>query len=186
MDIRQWILDDLDATTDRLRAQVLDIVPTERRREQPGGGNSILWGSFHVARHIDTALTVVAGTEPEIIGGDLKLGDDGSRPGAGLEEAEQPWAASLDPGVVDTYLRAALASARRFLDGVDDGELGRVPDVAAGLRRADVPSDEFSWLYRMWESQPVAFFVRWPLIGHVGNHIGEMVATRNRMGLSPF
>jgi hypothetical protein len=24
------------------------------------------------------------------------------------------------------------------------------------------------------------------LLGHVGSHAGEMIATRNRMGLSPF
>jgi hypothetical protein len=28
--------------------------------------------------------------------------------------------------------------------------------------------------------------VRWPLTGHLTNHVGEMIATRNRMGLSPF
>src|SRR5579862_1239168 len=68
MDLRAWILDDFDATTARLRAQVLDIVPVDRRREQPGGGNSIVWGCFHVARHIDAALTVVTGAKPEFGG----------------------------------------------------------------------------------------------------------------------
>jgi len=32
----------------------------------------------------------------------------------------------------------------------------------------------------------VGWLVRWPLLGHVGSHAGEMIATRNRMGLSPF
>jgi hypothetical protein len=34
--------------------------------------------------------------------------------------------------------------------------------------------------------QPAAFFVRWPVIGHAINHVGEMIATRNRIGLSPY
>jgi hypothetical protein len=28
--------------------------------------------------------------------------------------------------------------------------------------------------------------VRWACIGHVQNHLGEMVSVRNRLGLSPF
>jgi hypothetical protein len=186
MDLRVWILDDFDATTARLRAQVLDIVPAERRREQPGGGNSIVWGSFHVARHIDAALTVVTGAKPEFGGWESDFDEPASRGGAGLEEAEQPWATGLDPVVVDAYLGAVLANGRRFLSDLRPDDLDRAPDVEDGLSAAGVPGEQFGWLYRMWQGQPVAFFVRWPIIGHVGNHIGEMVATRNRMGLSPF
>src|SRR5579862_223094 len=101
MDLGEWILDDFDATTARLRAQVLDIVPVERRREQPGGGNSIVWGSFHVARHIDSALTVVSGATPELAGWESEFERVARRGGAGLEEAEQSWAIGLDPAAVD-------------------------------------------------------------------------------------
>jgi hypothetical protein len=38
----------------------------------------------------------------------------------------------------------------------------------------------------MWAGKPMSFFVRWEVIGHLANHTGEMIATRNRMGLSPF
>jgi len=38
----------------------------------------------------------------------------------------------------------------------------------------------------MWQGKPTAWLARWPLLGHIGSHAGEMIATRNRMGLSPF
>ncbi len=70
--------------------------------------------------------------------------------------------------------------------GADGPDLDAVPDTEAALARAGVGTDAFGWLYRLWSGQPAAFLVRWPLLGHVANHVGEMVATRNRMGLSPF
>jgi hypothetical protein len=36
----------------------------------------------------------------------------------------------------------------------------------------------------MWQGKPTAWLVRWPLLGHIGSHAGEMIATRNRMRLS--
>jgi hypothetical protein len=38
----------------------------------------------------------------------------------------------------------------------------------------------------MWGGQSLGFLVRWPLIGHITNHVGEMISTRNQQGLSPF
>ena len=49
-----------------------------------------------------------------------------------------------------------------------------------------MPRDRFDWLYAMWEGKPAAFFVSWEAIGHGVSHLGELIATRNRMGLSPF
>ena len=58
--------------------------------------------------------------------------------------------------------------------------------LAAGLSRAGIGEDDVPWLRRMWTGKPAAWLIRWPLTGHIGNHVGEMLATRNRMGLSPF
>jgi hypothetical protein len=38
----------------------------------------------------------------------------------------------------------------------------------------------------MWAGQPVSFFVQWEVVGHRLNHLGEMIAVRGRLGLSPF
>jgi hypothetical protein len=49
-----------------------------------------------------------------------------------------------------------------------------------------VPTEGYGWLYRMWDGQPASYFLRWEVVGHLTNHVGEMIATRNRLGLSPF
>jgi hypothetical protein len=171
MDLRTWLLAELDDTAGRLERQVLARVPVERRGERPGGGNSITWSTFHLARHGDLALAVLRAGEPQRTGG------------GGLEEAEQDWAAELVPQEVDAYALGVLAAARELVASGPD--LDAVPDADAALARADVPRDRFDWLYEQWSGQPAAFLVRWPLIGHVQLHLGEMLATRNRMGLSP-
>ncbi len=186
MDLSQWVLSQFDDTVERLRAQVLDLVPPERRREQPGGGNSILWGCFHLARHADLALAVVAAEEPAPPAGRLALGPVAATGGNGLQEAEPSWAGALPPEGVDTYLGAVVARVRQFLSAAVPSRLELVPDVQPRLTGANIDAGDFAWFYKMWQGQPVAFFVRWPLIGHIANHTGEMIATRDRMGLSPF
>jgi hypothetical protein len=182
VDAATWIVDEYADARQRLTNQVLGLVPADRRAEAPGGGNSVLWGCFHVARHTDFALSVLTGSEPSL-GAPAAAG----YAGAGLEEAEQAWAADLDPAEVDAGLARVADAAAAYLAALDTGdELARRPDAAAALERAAVPTDRFDWLYRMWSGQPAAWFVRWPIVGHLANHTGEMIATRNRMGLSPF
>jgi hypothetical protein len=80
-----------------------------------------------------------------------------------------------------------LSAARDLIAEVPLGDwLEQFPDTEAALVRAGVPRPHHGWLFEQWVGQPAAFFVRWPLIGHAANHIGEMIATRNRMGLSPY
>jgi hypothetical protein len=161
-------------------AQVLSLVPETRRWERPGGGNSVNWACFHIARHADLALSVLTGDG-------LVLTPDQWRGGGGVEEDEQPWAEELlTPATVEEYLAAVIAATRTYLCALSVASLERIPETAAALEAASVAIDRYPWLYRMWSGQPAAFLVRWPLVGHLGNHVGEMIATRNRMGLSPF
>ena len=39
---------------------------------------------------------------------------------------------------------------------------------------------------RRWIDDELALVDQWEAVGHELNHLGEMVAVRNRMGLSPF
>ena len=87
---------------------------------------------------------------------------------------------------MDAYLATVCDAGHRVLGELAPDGLERVPDATGVLRRGGVDSGTFDWLYRMWDGKPAAFLVRWPVIGHVANHTGEMIATRNRMGLSPF
>lgn len=136
-----------------------------------------MWACFHAARHADLALSVLDGTDMV-----LPVGENPEK--WGLEDDEQDWSADLLPSAVESYLTEVLAAARRFLTAFEISDLERVPDTAAALGRAGIPTDTHDWLYRMWSGKPAAFLIRWPLMGHVGDHVGEMIATRNRMGPS--
>jgi hypothetical protein len=173
MSLEQWILQEFDEMSARLQGQVLAVVPVERRHERPGGGNSITWATFHVARHADLALAIIGGGEP------LRGG------GFGLGEVEHAGVDPLDALDVERYVSEVIAAGREFVSTLDAEQVERIPDASGTLERADVSRGEFPWLYGQWSGQPVAFFLRWPLIAHATNHIGEMIATRNRMGLSP-
>jgi len=185
VDLTKWLVAEHDDTAARLRGQVLGLVPAARRTERPGGGSPILWNTFHVARHAALALDVLSpGSAPAVpdwlaglAGGAVSI--------AGLEEAPAPWGDALSPGSVDAYLDQVLDGTRKYL--ADPGtDFDAVPDVAAALARAGIGDDDVPWLRGMWSGKPAAWLVRWPLTGHVVNHVGEMLATRNRMGLSPF
>lgn len=185
MDLHQWLVEEFDDAVARLRGQVLDLVPAERRAERPGGGNSIAWACFHSARHADLAQSAVTGAGLILDGFRAQL-PGAVKTGGGIEEGEQPWSDDLDPLVVDAYLNAVCGAGQGLVSELGPEALERVPDTTQALERAGVDTGAFDWLYRMWGGKPAAFLVRWPVIGHVANHTGEMIATRNRMGLSPF
>ena len=183
MDLTQWLVDGHDDTAERLRGQVLALVPPLRRAERPGGGSPILWNTLHIARHAALALDVLApGSGPTAPGWLAGLSGDAA---AGLEEAPAPWGDDLAPAAVEAYLAQVLAGTRSYLAGAAI-DFDAVPDVAAALGRAGIGGDGVPWLRRMWSGRPASWLIRWPLTGHVTNHVGEMLATRNRMGFSPF
>jgi hypothetical protein len=188
VDLTQWLVAEHDDTAARLHGQVLELVPAGRRMERPGGGSPILWNTFHITRHAALALDVLSpGAAPPVPDWLPRLAGlaAGAVPVAGLEEAPASWADELPAGGVDVYLNQVLVRAREFL--ADPGlDFDAVPDVAVGLDRAGVGENDVPWLRRMWTGKPAAWLIRWPLTGHIGNHVGEMLATRNRMGLSPF
>ena len=184
--LRSWLLDEVDETRDRLGKQVLDLVPLELRGERPGGGSSITWNLFHIARHAGLALSVLSGNPTGSVAQLGTLWGPVSAGGGGLEEAEQPWSGELDPLLVETHVNAVLDDVRGYVAGAPLDRFEQYPEVDAGLERAGIAMDRFGWLAQMWSGRPISFLVRWPLIGHVGNHVGEMLATRNRLGLSPF
>jgi hypothetical protein len=174
MNLHAWILQELDDVNSRLTSQVLSMVPPERRSERPGGGNSINWAAFHIARHADLGLAVLTDGEPRRTGS------------FGLGEVEPTAPENLDAAEVQDYVEDVLSASRAFGLTLDTASLEHIPDSNATLRAAQIPRGEFSWLYEQWAGKPASFFVRWPLTAHATSHIGEMIATRNRLGLSPY
>ncbi len=174
MELSDYLVFQLGDTVARHRDQVLDLVPRERQKERLPRGNSIAWATFHVGRHAALALDVI-GFPSDV--------PTSRRPGDGLQEVEQDWFDGVTAEEADEYTTAVLADVQRYLSTGPD--LDRRPDVASGLRAAGIDESVFGWLYRLWD-QPLAFLVAWPLTGHITNHVGEMIATRNQFGLSPF
>jgi hypothetical protein len=173
--LRDWLLTELGDIDARLRTQVLAPVPPERRFERPGGGNSIAWAMLHIARHAELAVAVLGGPAPTAHGA------------FGLGEVEpEAWPPGFERGEPEQRLLSVTASAQELLTTIDLNALGGHPEVRAVLEHAGVPRDQFGWLYDQWESRSRAFFIRWPLLSHQTNHIGEMIAVRNRLGLSPY
>jgi hypothetical protein len=185
MDLAAWLVAEHDDTAARWRDQVLAVVPPEARLARLPNGNTMRWTMYHVARHAALALDVVRGTAGAP---DPRLRDfpaEATAGGAGLQEVEQAWAADLDPDRVVAHLADVLADVRAWLAGVAPGDLDRRPDVRGALRAAGVSEDAFGWLHAQWDG-PVAFLVRWPLLGHVTHHVGELITVRNLLGHSPF
>ncbi len=191
MDLRSWLLADHADVGNRVRTQVLARVPRERWNEHVDDEtSSIAWILWHMLRHQDVALNAVVRGIDEVLATDgwaERLGVTALNPGTGLSEAgDRDAAALIDLEALEGYAEALWAATAAWLAEVDPAELDRVPDAAAGLRRATVSEDGYPWLYRMWTAKPVTFHVSWETIGHGYNHLGEMVNLRNRMGHGGF
>ncbi len=182
MDIASWLTASLDDTVDRMRDQVLRIVPTDRRQERFPDGNPLVWTSFHLARHADLGLRVLSVDPTAEPNG---IPSDALQPGEGLQEVARDWVVELDPDAVDRYTAAVLADVRGYLAGVSAEDLDRRIDVAGGLGAEGIDLERYGWLARTW-GETVADIVRWPLLAHITHHVGEMITVRNLMGLSPF
>jgi hypothetical protein len=184
-DLEQWIEDDFSDLLRRLQGGVRGQVPADRRAEG-AGGTSILWNTLHIARHSALALSALTGSPwptPDWLA-DAACGEAGG----GLQESARPWAGTLSTPAVDAYADDVLARVAVELTAtrLRTLDLDTVPDTAGALRAAGLGEDEFGWLYGMWVGKPVGWLIRWPLLGHSGSHVGEMLATRGRLGLSPF
>lgn len=186
MDLPHWIADEFTDLSGRLNNGVRANVPVERRGDG-AGGTPITWNTLHIARHSALALAVLTG-EPlddpawmAPITADVGVG-------AGLQESPEPWAPTLLTPNVDDYADTSLTRVAAYLtpDNVAALDLDEVHDIEQRLTAVGLDPDAFGWLYAMWTGRPAGWLIRWPLLGHSSSHIGEMLATRTRLGLSPF
>lgn len=193
MELRTWIVGDLVSLRQRLTHGVLERIPADRRAERAdGGGIAPTYVLWHLARHHDVAVNRVLRGVGEVVEGwtdRLGVADDLWR---GLAEGEDAdLVAQLDPEAVEGYTLAVLDGTRAWLDDADLSLLDHPPadpglDTDGALAALGTPEDRMGWLYDMWRGRPASFFLSWEAIGHGYNHLGELTAIRNRLGLSPF
>lgn len=188
MDLRSWIVRDLESLRARLYNGVLALIPPDRMAERvDGGGIAPVYVVWHAARHQDLAVNgVLRGTDEVVARWLDRVGVDGES-WRGLAEAEDlDLVPRLDPEAVGSYCLAVIDETIAWTTDGDLGVLDSLPDSAAALRRIGAPPDRFDWLYSMWDGKPGHFFLAWEATGHGYNHLGELISIRNRMGLSPF
>lgn len=191
MDLQGWITSEHAANWARFTDGVATRVPVDRWKEHPDDGGSCLAQLvFHVSLHADMALNaVVLGKSPLVNTWRDRLGLTNLLPHKGLPEAEDAGVvANIQvPSLVD-YAAAVHEATRVWLaDPTHLDLLDEVPPASERLRKHGLVSvDSVPWLHAMWTDKPVSWFVQWECMGHALNHLGEMVAVRNRMGLSPF
>ena len=189
MDLRTWIIGDLDSLNNRLANTIFSVIPASRLSERvDDGGVVATYVAWHTARHHDLAVNgVLRGTDEVIVDWAPRIGIDGDTWRGLAENEDQDLIPRLDPEAVAQYLLAVIANTRSWVsDGAGLAVLETIPDSAAALQRIGTPTDRFDWLYGMWEGKPASFFLSWEAIGHGYSHLGELTSIRNRMGLSPF
>ena len=188
MDLRTWIVADLESLRNRLANGIFAAVPAERLIERADdGGIAGLYMIWHTARHHDLAVNAVLRGVPEVLESwrdRVGVTNDSWR---GLAEAEDlDLIPQLDPQAVVQYLISVIDETKSWVTQGDLAVLDAVPDSLAVLDQIGTPHDRFDWLYGMWDGKPGSFFLSWEAIGHGYNHLGELTAFRNRLGLSPF
>jgi hypothetical protein len=190
MDLRTWIIAEHDEHRARFEDQVVEPVPLSRWTERADrGGSSIAWCVLHSAYHQDLAVsTAILDREPLLAVHRADLGLGVFDPWVGIGETEDvvvTGLVALEPLLA--YARAVHERCGTWLRSLDPAVLDDVPDASARLvERAGVGVDVLAWFHALWTDRPIGWLVRWACIGHVQNHLGEMVSVRNRLGLSPF
>ena len=190
VDLRRWILEEHRSIWSRLVDGVVDRVPTDRWAEHPdSGGSCIGFLLFHTSVHADYAGRVVSrGLRPLLADHRDALGLAGIAPERGVGEAEDAGIVSalVMPGLLE-YARAVHEDNAAWFATLDPDVLDTVLPASDRLTElAGLAPDALPWLRNMWSDKPVWWHAQWEMAGHLLNHVGEMVAVRNRMGLSPF
>lgn len=190
MDLRAYLLDALADLRGRVFGSVVGHVPPERWTEQAdAGGSSIAWLLLHLARHQDLAVqTAIRNQPPLYLAERANLGLAAHPPWAGLTEHEDPRvSAASSPDALMNYVVGVFAGTKRWMTRLSAMAMESIPDTSRRLtKHALLPEEDVPWLHANWNGKTVNWFVQGPVLGHGHGHVGEAVAVRNRMGLSPF
>lgn len=190
VDLRAFLLDAHDDLRGRLHGSVVRLVPSDQWTVQPdSSGSSIGWLLLHLARHQDLALNTVIRNHPPLFAKHrVALGLADAPEWAGLTEHEdRNVTAALPSDALLAYVDAVFDASRHWLDHLSPMAMETVPDTPRRLESlAGLPPHELGWLFSMWGSRTVGWFVQWPIVGHGNAHVGEAISVRNRLGLSPF
>lgn len=146
----ELIVDALTRIRDHADAAV-DGLSEDQLAASPGGGNSIAWLVWHLARGQDAQVADVAGTEQvwtaqgfhDRFG--LPFGPGATGYGQSAEEVAQ---VRVDAELLSAYLHAVHDASLAFVSGLGEADLDRVvddrwdPPVTLGARLVSIVDDD--------------------------------------------
>lgn len=189
MDLREWFAAEHRDLRMMFERTVWQPTPRELLTSVAGGGgNSIAWLMWHLARVEDLVINAVVRGVPQVLSADdwpRRMGVTDARVGTGFQEAEVATfngAANVD--AVDAYWQAVRAETTAWLASVSPSDLDVVPDFDGRL--ASLPPivpKEAEWLLGFWRGRAAGFFLRMPVIDHGFLHLGQMQEIRGRLGI---
>lgn len=158
------------------------------RWRPPGGGNSIAWLLWHMARIEDVAVNVVLAEAGQVLdeeGWRERLTVPQRDVGSGMTEAEVgEFSMQVDLGALRAY-RAAVGQRTRERVAAMRPEAFADLVTAVDVERAAAAgafADGAAWLKPFWEGRPKAWYLSWTGAGHSGLHFGEAMSIKGQGG----
>jgi hypothetical protein len=189
VDVRDFVLQQHAAQHLIIDDEILRQVPRERWTARPSGSsNSIAWLLWNVSRCEDLAVNVfVARREQALTAAGWSkhgaLADSRIGTGFGDDEAAA-FASAVDLDDLLAYRADVRARTAEAVRALDPATLHQRPDVDAILGELDPLFPEAgAWVRDMWRPWPASLFLSFTALGHTFMHIGEMLATKNALGL---
>ncbi|MBO1269818.1 mycothiol transferase [Arthrobacter cavernae] len=151
MEFNDLLIDAYGRAQERVHAILEDLAPGQLAMRPGGGGNSIGWLIWHLARIQDDHIADVAGTEQlwtaEGWAGKLGLPLDVADTGYGHSSTQVDLVRVSSAGLLRGYFDAVHEGTVRYLRGLGEADLDRIvdtrwnPPVTLGVRLVSVVDD---------------------------------------------
>lgn len=166
------------------QANIGGVLPPGRLAEKPpGGGYSLAWLVWHIARGEDVAVNTLIRGEPQVLlrdGWAERFGLHDPHPGLGLDDDTEDFVRNADPEALLEYYAEVTHETKGWLRTVPLEVLDEVPDVEGRLLPG-APDAQARWIRDDWVGKPASFHLSWSVIGHGLMHIGEMFTVKDRL-----
>jgi hypothetical protein len=151
MKFNDLLIDAYGRAQERVHSVLDGLTPAQLAVRPGGGGNSIGWLVWHLARVQDDHIADVAGTEQQWLAedwvGQFGLPLDAGDTGYGHSSAQVDLVRAGSAGMLRDYFDAVHAGTVRFLRSLEEAELDRIvdtrwdPPVTLGVRLVSVLDD---------------------------------------------
>lgn len=186
MELMEWIQSDYRGIKRAFDTGIAGVVPRERWTERPGDqGNSIAWVIWHMARTEDVTIHAISRGQPQILVRDNwpdRIGMNELRQGTGFTDEEVAGFSAVNVDEVEAYWQAVRAETEAWLEKLKpedlEEETSKENAKAVKEKAPDIPDG----LIQFWGGRPVGFLLRFGVLWHHMQHIGEMQSIRGRMG----